>query len=321
MNIELLRNDIPEVEKPGLDIFDPRFDDIVGSIDRAEYLEAAKQVEEVLQSGVYDIRVIGYFAYGIFLEQGPAILGDLFDALSHLLNNNFEQIGPVKNKQKQAQAGLRWFLAQLIKKMQYEEKRNSDDWQNWQDNCNTDQVEAAIANCDIFRRALTANLEDKAGPLIELLSKVNAILDSFHALAKPVIEEVEEETPTPSEESPEANTTQTPNNQQATSSNDSDDIDVNSELHKLSLKIEAFQTLCRQGDFTKASIVTEDLEDIIANFTPQKYFPQSFSQYFAALAVNAAELSPHWQERNTLGWQALERLYQVDPESFLNLDI
>ena len=193
--------------------------------------------------------------------------------------------------------------------------------QNWQATCDTDQVDAAIEKCDMFRRALTVNLEDKAGPLIESITKLSAWLNNFRSMAKPPIEE-EKEVPA-SEEVP---TPETQVEEQAVvqpiqSGVELEGVPLNSKLDELQLKIDAFQKLCKQGDFTRASIITEDLEYIMANFTPQEYFPQSFSQYFASLAINAAELSPHWQERGTLGWQALERLYQVDPESFLNLDL
>ena len=321
MDISLLLNDLPEVENPGLDIFDPRFDEIVGFIDRAEYEEAANAVEGILQSGIYDIRTIGYFAYGIFLEQGPAIIGNLFDALSQLLNNNFEKIGPAKNREKQSQSAFRWFLSQLIKKLQYEEKKNDTTWANWLQSCNTEQVDLATDKTDIFRRALTANLEDKAGPLIETISKLTAWLNDFRQVAKPVIEDEPEEE---QEETVVEETVTTPAVQSAPQAAPqaalSEGTQLTSKLDELQIKIDAFKQLCNQHDFTKASIVSEDLEHIIANFTPQEYFPQSFSQYFASMAIHATDLSPHWSERETLGWKALDRLYKVDPESFLNLD-
>ena len=268
MDISLLLQDLTEVENPGLDIFDPSFDEIVGFIDRAEYLEAANAVENILKEGTYDIRTIGYFAYGIFLEQGPAILGELLDALSQLLNNNFEKIGPVKNREKQSQSAFRWFLSQLIKKLQYEEKKNDTTWANWQQSCNTDQIDQATEKTDIFRRALTANLEDKAGPLIETISKLNSWLNDFRQLAKPVIEEEPEpkfQEETTSEEIQETTVVEQTGQPTANRAVSNETIQLTTKLEELQVKIEAFRQLCNQQDFVKASIVSEDLENIITN--------------------------------------------------------
>ena len=320
MNLELLKIEVPEVEKPGLEIFDPRFDDIVGFIDKAEYMEAAQSVQAVIEEGIYDIRVIGYFLYGVFLEGGPATFGELSETLCNFLNDNFEKVGPSKNRQKQAQSSLRWFLAQIIKKMEYEEKRNSSDWQSWQQSSNTDQIDSAIENTDKLRRSLTANLEEHAGPLVELTSKISAIFSSFRELAQPVLEESEaviEELKTEDVVHEE----QLPNSQVSSGQSFEPGSLVNAPLTELTLKIEAFKQLCKEGDFTRASIVSEDLEENINNFTPQDYFPQSFALYFATLAANSSELSSHWKERGSLSWKALDKLYQIDPESFLNLEI
>ena len=179
MNIDILNTTLEVTEDPGLDIIDPRLMDIAGLVENAEYMEAAVQAEQILEEGAYDIRIAGYFLYGVFLEQGVGAMAAIMGCLASLLTENWEALGPVKNREKHAQTSLNWFVRQLAKKLQYEEEKESDVYQQWVDEVSSDEVEEALEASEEFKRALGTTLEDLAEPLLESLPKVNDWLRSF----------------------------------------------------------------------------------------------------------------------------------------------
>jgi hypothetical protein len=50
------------------------------------------------------------------------------------------------------------------------------------------------------------------------------------------------------------------------------------------------------------------------------YLPRLFAPYFRRLASSGEALTPFWEGEGSLGWRALEQLYQVDLEAFLEED-
>lgn len=72
MDLHLLNQPLPVVENPGLETTDPRLEEVSALVQRAQYLEAAAQAEAILLEGIVDIRLIGFLAYGVFLEEGVA---------------------------------------------------------------------------------------------------------------------------------------------------------------------------------------------------------------------------------------------------------
>ena len=73
MNIDLLNTTLEVTEDPGLDMIDPRLLDITSLVENGEYEEAATQAEQILEEGAYDIRITGFFLYGVFLERGLGV--------------------------------------------------------------------------------------------------------------------------------------------------------------------------------------------------------------------------------------------------------
>jgi len=131
MKIELIQGTLEVGEKPGLDITDPRFSDIATLVQEGSYLEAAAGAEAILKENIYDIRMIGYFLYGHFLEEGIPALTDIYRSLSDLLSENLEALGPTRNRARHIQTILNWLVRQILKTLQYEEGRKSRLYEDW----------------------------------------------------------------------------------------------------------------------------------------------------------------------------------------------
>ena len=311
MNIELLNTTLEVTENPGLDMIDPRLLDITSLVENGEYQEAATQAEQILEEGAYDIRITGFFLYGVFLEQGLGDLNVILECLTRLITENWEAVGPVKNREKHVQASLNWFLRQLAKKLQYEEGKDSDVYQQWIGEVSSDDIQAALEASEGLQSALGEALEDQAEPLLDGLSKVNEWLGTFQRLV------YREPEPEPEAEAELAE-------REAPVGAPIADVAVAAEgsyyLQLLLKKMEVFSRLIEKEDFPKAAIVADDINQIIADFDPRIYFPKMFSEYSLLRAVNIGELNASEEHKGTLEWQTMQDLYKVDLDSFFSLD-
>ena len=129
MKIELLQGSLPVTENPGLDSTDPRFDEIATLVQGGQYAEAAKLSETILAEGIYDIRLMCYFLYGYWLELDLLSLLEVMNCLNHIILENWQAVGPVKKREKFFQTSFNWLFRQVLKKIQYEEKKKTALWQ------------------------------------------------------------------------------------------------------------------------------------------------------------------------------------------------
>jgi hypothetical protein len=315
MNIELLNTTLEVTENPGLDMIDPRFMDITTLVENGEYLEAATQAEGILAEGAYDIRITGFFLYGVFLEQGVGGLTAILQCLTKLFTENWDAVGPIKNREKHAQTSLNWFLRQLVKKLQYEQGKDSDVYQQWVAEISSDEVQDTLDASEELQGAFGTALEDQAEPLLDGLSKANEWLSTFQRLVyrEP---ELEEEFEPEAEGEPAALV--------APVGAPIADVAVSAEgsyhLQLLLKKMEVFSRLIEKEYFPKAAIVADDINQIIADFDPRIYFPKMFSRYSLLRAVNIGELSASEEHKGTLEWQTMQDLYKVDLDSFFSFD-
>lgn len=319
MNIDLLNTTLEVAENPGLDMIDPRLLDITSLVENGEYEEAATQAEQILEEGAYDIRITGFFLYGVFLEQGLGGLNIVFECLTRLVTENWEAVGPVKNREKHAQTSLNWFLRQLIKKLQYEEGKDSDVYQKWIEEVSSDDVQAALEASQELQNGLGETLEDQAEPVLDGLSKVNEWLVTFQRL---VYREPEPEME--GEEEFEGEAGEEPAQRLSPIGAPIADVAVPVEgsyhLQLLLKKMEVFSRLIEKEEFPKAAIVADDINQIIADFDPRIYFPKMFSRYSLLRALNIGELNAFEGNKGSLEWQTMQDLYKVDLDSFFSFD-
>lgn len=336
MNIELLHGTLEISDSPGLSPIDPRFSDIATLVQEAKYEEAAAQAELIIQEQIYDVRIIGYFLYGHFIENGVGAMTDVYQCLADLLSDNLDALGPAKKREKHTQTILNWLMKQLLKKMQYEENKKSGVWDEWLAGVTSDEIDQALEAGDALRRALGPVLEDLAGPVLDGLIKVKDWLTSFQQLVyrepEPEPEPEIEEEETAREEEEQTETEEKTARTRGPLSGDmfaspstgtDDDVAVTGSYHlqQLIRKLQAFDRLITNGNFPLAAIVADDISDIIANFDPKLYFPALFSKFSFQLAMHINELVTFDPYKSGVTWQALEELYKVDLNGFVNFNV
>ena len=325
MNLDILNQPLAVVDNPGLETMDPRLEEVSLLIQRAQYEEAAAQAESILAEGIYDIRLIGFFFYGAFLQQGIGGLKDIFDCLSGLLRDNWSAVGPVAKREKHAQTSLRWFSNQLLKKLQHEEGSKGDLWERWVSQTTSDEVGEAVDAADGLRRALSMVLEDGAGPIIDGLAKLVQWLQAFQQI---VYREAEPEPETEGAQRDEEEVV-TPSARKAATSMpqvsagppaSADTIFVEGSYHLgvLMNKMEAFERLIAEEKYPRAALVADDINEIIAGFDPRLYFPKLFARFAFLQAANIQELIAFDEQKETAEWHALKDFYKVDLKEFVD---
>src|SRR5437016_11056314 len=108
LDLATLQKTLTTPGTPGLDTLDQRFQDIAALAEAGDYGQCAERTAALFQEDIYDIRLLGYFLYGVFAERGVPALVEIMTTLSALLGESWPAIGPVKKKEAHTQSGLLW---------------------------------------------------------------------------------------------------------------------------------------------------------------------------------------------------------------------
>lgn len=312
MNIELLQGSFPITENPGLDSTDPRFDEISTLIQAGQYTEAASLSETIIADDIYDIRLISYLCYGYWLEHDLTSLGEIIHCLNNIFQENWEAIGPANKREKNVQNSLGWLFRQILKKVQYEESKNTDQWQYWQASVSTDQIGDILDLGTIFRHAISQQLEDNAGAIIDLWSKIEEWLHALQRLVYRVPE------PEPVETESEDTVVSSTENTAKPAKTAGLEVETSYHMGLLLTKLAAFEQLLEQEKFPRAALVADDINETLANFDPKLYFPKFFQTFARLQALNFEELSVYAEQRDYPEWQAMQEWFKVDIDGFIN---
>ena len=310
-----------ETQAPDLENEDGRLEKITGLVTRNAYIEAARAAEALLRQGLYDVRLVGPYLLGLFLEGGLESMPVVFHSLSSTLLRNWESFSPRERKDMYADGSLRWLLKLLNKHIEHHERLKDDTWKRWLEGSNREPLEKALALSEeifsAFGRVMPRN--GCEAPFRRLTQWMEGHL---RALPEP-------ELPDEPEPEPEAAL------EEEAASEDAEPVEpvraraavpagpvvpVSPALAQLMRKLEAFDTLVERQDFRRASVVAADVLAVVESFDPRVYLPALFSRFFAGLSTHADEVEPLLGTTESLGFRALDQLYRVDLDAFLNLD-
>lgn len=312
MRIDLLQRSLPITENPGIDSKDPRFDEIATLIQDGKYTEAGRLSENILVSGVYDIRLICYFLYGYWLEQGLSSLVTVIDCLNYVILENWQAIGPVINREKVVQNSLGWIFRQMLKKIQYEEKRKTVQWQEWQTSFSAEDVGKILEASEAFRLSINQQLEGNTDPVPEC-SKIENWLRGLQRL---VYRHVETEPLEAEENKPESAPTISSVSAITPKNSVEKSVEVSYPMELLLKKLSAFEKLLENQKFQQAALVADDINQTLTAFDPLVYFPKTFESFVRLQAINFEELSVYDNHKGSPQWQAMQDWLKTDIESF-----
>ncbi|MBU2453055.1 MAG: hypothetical protein KJ668_07060, partial [Proteobacteria bacterium] len=331
MNLKLLNNEFQVSENPGLDTLDPRFSDIAGRVQEGDFSSAAAQAQSIIEAGIYDIRIICYFLYGFFDETGPESFKDIFNAMGMIFRENWESIGPLKNKIKHTKNSFNWFFKQAYKILESENKKKGDKWQAWIENTSAGAIGEALKISQALQQDIRNVLEEQSAAVVDGMIKTTTWLDSFFHLVyqEPEVQETVESN---ADDSPKPDNKKEHQPSQIDAESGPEDSTQFKEpyqmqegwqsypLQLLLKKMDVFERLVKENKTTGAALVANDINQIINHFDPQIYFPNLFSKFTRQFAINTEKLLAFNGCHDTAVWQSMEKLYHVDMKSFVDLE-
>lgn len=290
--------------------YDVRFEEVVSLVDQEQLDEAAQMISSIFAEGSIDIRLIMYLLYSRFISQGIEALTTIFFDIEKIISHYWDRLSPASTREKHLLTSLSWLLTTIGKKLKRSEKliknKKSDDFLNRSSRIlASQQVETLIQKTHHFGDFLSQRFKEPT--LSQSIFFISKWLES-HKTQQP--QEKIEPMAKPTEAPPPANPPQK-------SISFVEILSTSEPMAQLCKKIEAFESLIQKNDFEKAALVADDISNVIKNFDPALFFPKLFSQYFALSAEHIESLSQEWENKGSLKWEALHRLYQSDLDEFI----
>lgn len=287
------------------------------SADRGDYIEAANKAAALLGKHVYDIRVIGYYLFGVMLEQGIGHLPTLVKRVHTLLTDDLADLTPSQKKERAIDVTLHWLFQTMAERCRYHATQHDATWQQW-----LSQLHPRLAG-DI------AQALDRLSAEMQQLVEEPRCLGPISRLRRWVMEDLPRTRPveTPAAPvvapGPSTGAVATDNVAQASAPAAAPaavarDAAESPAMQLLMRKLRAFETLIERGDMSKAALVASDIKQTIESFDPLVYLPGLFSTFFKLLSQSTGELLPHWEELHSPAGQALQSFYRVDLDGFLD---
>ncbi len=321
MSILLFQGILPITDNPGIDSIDPRYDAIVSYVQDDNFIAAMTLIDELFAEEVFDIRMISYYLYGYWLDNGLGSLNLVLQCLNNILFNNFEAVGPIANHDQNFEKSLSWIMRQIFKKISYEEKKNSSLLQQWYTSISEEDISQILEAGEIFSGTLTHKIPDKADDVINLWNKIQAWLNALKNLldrplalitTEPINDKsdshliVSEEKDLIGEVEPKEliNTFQ--------------GYEASYHMTLLLKKISAFERMIHEKKFDRAALILEDIKLSLSTFEPTVYLPKIFENFVKLQALNINDLLICQQDRGSVEWEVMQEWFKVDLDGFIN---
>jgi hypothetical protein len=322
---EPLQGSPPEQENPEDE--DPRLSAVADHVTKSTYAQAARTAEELLRDGIRDVRIIGAYLFGSFVEQGLEAMPRIFRSALLCLTESWEAFGPREKKAVLANNGLRWLFKTLSRHLLHHERLKDEEWKRWREPSNRAPIEEALSLGKPLLAACAQRLPDgdSVQAIRPVLSWLQEHLSAVPAEAPPPKEAQLAAVPDPEEEpdeepeTPESEPEPRPRPAAARSSASAQapGLPISPAMELLLRKLQAFDMLVAEQDFLKAGIVAADVLGTIERFDPRVYLPTIFARFFSGLSSHAETIEPMLHNTESLAFRSLDQLYRVDLDAFL----
>jgi hypothetical protein len=127
-----------------LDPTDSRFTAMLDLVTRGDYVMAGHRAEQALQDGLMDIRVLGYYLFGYFVEKGPTSTPILFRILGQILGEAQAAIGPRDKREVHIENTLQWLFQSLLRNVEHHSRSQDATWKTWMDSATRPAIDEAL---------------------------------------------------------------------------------------------------------------------------------------------------------------------------------
>ncbi len=119
----------PGARELGLD--DRRLDEVLSHADHNRFLQAAEGAQKLWTDRLYDVRTIGCYLFGVFLERGVTALPLIFHCIERALKENFAFLSPSHKKERHFDSSLRWLFDGIVNQVRHHERQKDAVWTKW----------------------------------------------------------------------------------------------------------------------------------------------------------------------------------------------
>lgn len=306
--------------------------------DRGEHAAAAREAAALIEAGVHDIRLIGFYLFGLFLQRGVAQLPALLARATALISEELASLRPSRRKLQVINSATAWLFEHVSSQLAFHARQRGATWDAWAREGDGGLPDAIAAGCGKLTAALEAILEV---PLAAVpLARVRrwALEELRRSVARRERPEVEPDRTEQRAELAEVDDVVDDVNDIADIADIAERVEPvelpaappprlvpagapvaigSPALAALQAKLAGFQALVERGELARAAVIARDLRGALASFDPIAYFPSMFAGYFRTLHQVIDELAPYLDASEQPAWQALESYYRADLHGFL----
>ena len=131
LDLSMIDRDLTEPSASDLETTDERLAKIMSLTASDHFSEAAEAAQSLFEGGTYDLRILGPFLFGVYLERGMEIVPEILGSLVRMLSSSFAFWGPQNKKQLHADNMLKWLLATMLRDFRLHETGQDDTWKQW----------------------------------------------------------------------------------------------------------------------------------------------------------------------------------------------
>ena len=315
---------------------DAEFVDLVAAVEKLAWEDVRERIFALDDDKRLDVRTFAFVCYLAWREVGVPALVYIHEGILATLGPNLGCFGPAKKKEAQLDVRLAWALATIVDDITYHEKAATPDWKAWTKSVDTELFAAVNEHRGAVREALAAGgtprSSDAFARFVTTLDRsLRPLVAASAKAATPAAPASARDANADGDEAPESVAAAPPPRGRGGSQGnagrsrgempmggDRVELAVSHAFLDLLRKLEAFERLVKAGKHQKAALVADDITALITNFDPRNYFPELFADFGKNLAENIEVLADYWDQRDTIGWKALEQYYRVDLERFID---
>ena len=104
-----------------LSLDDRSLDEVLAHADHNRFLQAAEAAQALWRSQIYDVRTLGSYLFGVFLERGMTSLTLLFECVRKAIKDNLAYLSPTHKRERHLDVSLRWLFDGIITQTRHHE--------------------------------------------------------------------------------------------------------------------------------------------------------------------------------------------------------
>jgi hypothetical protein len=131
--------------------------------ERGDHEAAAREAAELIEAGSYDIRLIGYYLFGMFLQRGIGYLPALLGRAAALVTDHLAALRPERRKLQVVSSATAWLFEHVSARLQFHTRQRDATWDAWRAASDAALADAIASGCTKAAAALEAVIEKPLG--------------------------------------------------------------------------------------------------------------------------------------------------------------